>query len=82
MDLYLGTSMILKAIQMERDAALHLQWCVQLPFMTKKNYVSFNDYRDSVTGANIDKRPDEVLIAEIDEIEKQMQNKGADDGNL
>ena len=74
--------MIVKAMEMERDTALHLQWCVQLPFMTKKNYVSFKDYRDSITGANIDKRPDEVLIAEVDEIEKKMKNKGAEDGDI
>lgn len=74
--------MILKAMEMERDTALHLQWCVQLPFMTKTNYVSFNDYRDSITGANIDRRPSDAIIAEAEAIEKKISSKGADDGDF
>lgn len=42
--------------------------------------VSFADYRDRMTGANIDKRPTDVLLAEIDEIEK-MFDKQKEEGD-
>jgi hypothetical protein len=75
MEYEFGSSMIIKAIEMERDTMLHMQWCVQLPFMSKDTYESFSDYRDRLTGSNIDRRPKEMILAEIEEIEKKFANR-------
>ena len=45
---------------------------VQLPNMTKENYLSFDQYVDRVTGRNIDKRPVSECMAEIEEIKKKF----------
>ena len=51
-------------IQKER---IRQQWIAALPFMYLKQlkYMSFQDYYDACTGANIDWRPAEVIIQEI-----------------
>lgn len=39
--------------------------------------VSYEEYRDKLTGANIDRRSAAEILAEIDELEKQF-NMGVD----
>lgn len=62
-----------KAIEKEQENRYFLQWCVQLPHMTKESFVSFDSYVDKVTGRNIDKRSVEECLAEIEEIKKQFE---------
>ena len=52
-----GTALIIKALEQERDERIYQQWVAQLSVMayTGKS-VSFADYKDRVTGANIDRR--------------------------
>lgn len=60
-----------------------MQWVAYLPHMTKENFVSFHDYLDQVTGKNIDTRPAEVILKELDELEKQMKGgSGNGDGDI
>lgn len=69
-----GLGLIRKALEQERDERLHRQWTAQLPIMayTGKN-ISFAEYRNRVTGANIDRRS----VAEIQrEIDAAMQTLG------
>lgn len=76
---------MLRAQEKERDERFYRQWLVQLPFMNEENYISFADYVDRLTGKNIDTRPAEVILAEIDEIEKEFTEKGGGedgDGNI
>lgn len=70
-----GCALILKAQEQERDDRIFQQWVVQLPLMSPDNFVSLADYKDKVTGANIDRRPTAEILAELDELEKEL--KGA-----
>lgn len=66
-----------KAKEEERDARLFQQWVVQLPAMGMSGaYMSFDAYKDHVTGANIDRRPALEILRELDEIEKQFEEGG------
>ena len=51
----------------EQDRWLHRQWCSLLPFMHMQmlKYVSFKDYKDRITGKNLDLRDTDVIIEEI-----------------
>ena len=42
--------------------------------MTSETFMSFEDFRDRMTGANIDKRPAEEILAEAEEIEKRLKH--------
>lgn len=78
LDVELALELIHKAKEKTRDERFFLQWLVQLPNMTQKNYVSFSAYKDRVTGANIDKRPTAEILAELDELEKQFKDGNGD----
>jgi hypothetical protein len=71
-----GCALITKALEQERDDRIFQQWVVQLPLMDKDNFVSFADYKDKVTGANIDRRSTAEILAELDEVEKELQGGG------
>ena len=72
-----GLDLIKKAREETRNERIFQQWVVQLPLMGYTgNYTSFADYKDRVTGANIDRRSMVEIMAEIDEIERQLQEGG------
>jgi len=72
-----GLELIAKAMEKEREDRIFQQWVVQLPLMGYTGmYVGFADYKDRVTGANIDRRSTAEIMAEIDEIERQLQEGG------
>ena len=54
----------------EQDEYLHRQWCALLPFMHMKylNYMSFQDYRDQVTGRNLDLRDTDTIVRELKQL--------------
>lgn len=58
---------VLKAQEMEERDRLHEQWTAMLPLMSIQylEYMSFEDYVDRCTGANIDMRPTNEIIADI-----------------
>ena len=60
-----------KAKEKELEEQIRQQWIIQLPHMTKDNYVSFSDYYDRVTGRNIDTRPADAIIKEIEELHRR-----------
>lgn len=72
----IGLDLILKAMEKSRDERLFQQWVAQLPWMDKENFVSFSDYRDKVTGANIDRRSVAEIEADLAEVEAQLQRGG------
>ena len=76
LDADIGCALILKAQEQERDDRIFQQWVVQLPLMGKENFVSFAAYKDNVTGANIDRRSVAEIMAELDEVEKELQGGG------
>ena len=69
-DIETAERIIAKAREKEKENRYFLQWVVQLPNMSKENFVSFEDYVDKVTGRNIDTRPVYECMAEIEEIKK------------
>lgn len=71
-----GLGLIVKALEQERDDRIFQQWVVQLPHMGRDNFISFTDYKDKVTGANIDRRSTAEILAELDEVERQLQKGG------
>ena len=72
LDIKTAMRVIEKAQEKEKENRFFLQWVVQLPNMTKENYLSFDQYVDRVTGRNIDKRPVSECMAEIEEIKKKF----------
>ena len=74
-----GLALILKAIEKDRDDRLFQQWVTQLPWMGQDNFISFADYRDRVTGANIDRRSVAEIEADLARAEQEL--KGGGDAN-
>ena len=65
-------------MEQERDERIHQQWTAQLPIMAYSGtYVSFADYRDRITGANLDRRPTREILAELDDIEREFKEGGS-----
>lgn len=81
LDLKTGLALIVRAQEREREERYFQQWCAQLPFMDKDNFVSFSEYRDRLTGANIDLRPTAEILAELDAAEKELEEGGNADGD-
>ena len=75
-DVETGASLIRKAQDEERDSRLFQQWVVQLPWMDKEHFMSFADYKNRVTGANIDRRSVAAIMADLDEAERELQRGG------
>lgn len=76
LDVQTGLSLILKAMEKSRDERIFQQWVAQLPWMDRDNFVSFADYRDRVTGANIDRRSVAEIMADLDAVERELQKGG------
>lgn len=73
LDIDTALNVIEKAREKEKENRYFLQWVIQLPNMTKENYMSFESYLDKVTGRNIDMRPVSECMKEIEEIKKKFQ---------
>ena len=81
LDIETGLQLILKAREKERDERIFQQWVAQLPVMALgDSVIGFGEYRDRVTGANVDLRPTSEILAELDVVEKQFRKGGAADG--
>lgn len=76
-----GLSLILKAMEKNRDDRIFQQWVVQLPHMDQDNFVSFADYKDRVTGANIDRRSVAEIEADLARAEQELQGGGDANGS-
>lgn len=76
-DLDLGLALISKALEKDRDERLFQQWTAQLPLMALTGEVeSFADYKNRVTGANIDRRSVAEINRELDEVERELREGG------
>ncbi len=73
--------LINKALEKERDERLFQQWTAQLSAMAFSGvHVSFADYKDRVTGANIDRRSTAEILRDLEDVERELQEGGAADG--
>lgn len=78
LDANTGAPLILEALEKEREERIFQQWTAQLPLMAYSGkYVSFADYKDRVTGANIDRRSTAEIMAELDEVERELNGGDA-----
>lgn len=76
-DLDLGLSLIDKAVEKDREERLFQQWTAQLPIMAFTGTVeSFADYKNRVTGANIDRRSTADILRELDDVEIELREGG------
>lgn len=74
LDVETAIELIKTARSKDREERIFQQWVAQLPIMAfAGTSVSFQDYKDRVTGANIDRRPTAAILAELDEIEAKFQ---------
>lgn len=77
LDIDLGLALIDKALEKDLEERLFQQWTAQLPVMAMTGEVeSFADYRDRVTGANIDRRSVAEIEHELDAVERALQEGG------
>ena len=76
-DLDLGIALIDKAMEKDRDERLFQQWTAQLPIMALTGEVEgFADYKNRVTGANIDRRRTADILRELDDVERELREGG------
>ena len=77
-DLDLGLALIDKAVEKDRDERLFQQWTAHLPIMALTGEVEgFADYKNRVTGANIDRRPVAAINRDLDDVERELREGGA-----
>lgn len=73
-----GAAIIAKAIEKDHEERAFRMWTVQLPYMSKDDFVPFKEYLDRLTGKNIDRRPTLEILAELEEVEKRLKGGAAD----
>lgn len=72
--------LVLMALEEESKEKYRAEWLSLLPCMVFTNhYMTFEQYYDTVTGKNIDLRPVDEIIAEIDR--KHAEAKESKDGS-
>lgn len=72
-----GLQLLQRAMEKEQDGRIFLQWAVQLPFMDPQHPVPYRDYKDRVTGKNLDLRPAREIIDELVEVERELTGGAA-----
>ena len=78
LDVNTGLDLFVKAAEKERDERIFAQWVAQLPVMAiSDKAVSFAEYREKLTGENIDRRSVHDIMAELDEVERKFKREGA-----
>lgn len=60
-----------EARKKERDERIFREWCALIPRLQDAKYLDFEYFKNLRTGANVDTRPADVIIAEIDKAHKK-----------
>lgn len=70
-----AVNFIVLAKNKELEERLFMQWVVQLPWMSTKDdtYISFEDYRDRITGADICTKSRVEIMVECFDIERRWK---------
>lgn len=65
----LGCALLMRGKAEERDDRLRAEWTALLPWMQAGHLklIQWADYREQRLGLNIDRRPTEVIIKELEE---------------
>ena len=63
-----------KATRERQRDRVRAQWLTLLPYMSMEmlQFMSFEDYYDQATGANIDLRPAKDILAEVEEVRREL----------
>ena len=68
--------LVLMAIEAETKEKYRAEWTALLPVMVFANhYMTFDEYYDICTGKNVDMRPVDEIIAEIDKKHAEVKNE-------
>ena len=68
--------LIIMALEEESREKIRQEWLSLLPMMViAQHYMTFDQYYDTVTGANVDMRPVDEIIAEIDRKHAEAEEK-------
>lgn len=68
--------LIITALEEESREKIRQEWLSLLPMMViAQHYMTFDQYYDTVTGANVDMRPVDEIIAEIDRKHAEAEEK-------
>ena len=57
-----------------RRDKVYMLWCSSIPRLQDKELLDFETFYERSTGANIDTRPVEVIMAEIDEAMRGLEH--------
>lgn len=74
-DLFIGLAG--RVINEKRRSEARDEWLAALPFMYLKwlKFVSFKDFYDSQTGANLDLRPTTEILADVEKIRAELRGE-------
>lgn len=66
---------LILAIKEDKKDKVRGEYCAMLPILMRiGKYMTFEQYYDEVTGANIDWRPSEEILKEAEEIQARLNN--------
>lgn len=77
MDIFEFCGFIILAIEKDKKDFYYSQYTALLPriIQVTGKYMPFNDFYDTITGANLDLRPAEEIVEESREIRQRLENK-------
>ena len=77
MDVGKFISFVLNAKEQEHKEQVQRQWTAMLPLMSIQylKYMPFEEYYEKCTGANIDLRSNEEIIADIEETHRKAREQ-------
>ncbi len=70
MEIGLFCRFVTKGMEKEQEERIHAQWVSMLPLMAiqQLKYMSFEQYKDQCLGRNIDMRPADEIIKELEDL--------------
>lgn len=66
MPIYEFCEFVVKAREIEKDERIFKEWCAFVPRFSDTKYLDYEYFKAIRIGSNIDTRPVDVIIAEID----------------
>lgn len=64
------------AKEKEQREELYMAWVSCLPHMDKESFIPFEEYLNKCTGRDIDRRSNEEIMAEVEEIRRKVKENG------
>lgn len=64
------------AAEEKQKEMLFMQYLARLPFMTEENYMTFKEYLEACKPVEIDRRPKDLLIEDIQRKQERFRKEG------